>query len=246
VPYKVFLSHSLADAAWVNRIAKDAAGVGIDVYLSEHDQRPGNMLAEKVQEAIRDSDAVVVLLTANSESSAYVQQEIGYAKALKKSVIPLVERSINKQKLAMLHGVEYIPFEFQNPEPGLAALQGYLLKSKLDKDTAQPLLALGALVETASYGENLSPIEIEILRKTPSDGRIFRMSVNTGDYLWFGSATLPPDMNKPDPALAAHYLDGLESLQRRGLVRYDGDELYVLTGRGFDLRSKLLREGSGS
>jgi hypothetical protein len=114
------------------------------------------------------------------------------------------------------------------------------------QDAGEPVPALGALVETAGHGENLSPIEIEILRKTPGDGMIFRMSLNVGEYLWFGGPTLPPDMNKYDPALAAHYLDGLESLQRRGLVRYEEGELYMLTGRGFDARRKLLQEASGS
>lgn len=50
-----------------------------------------------------------------------------------------------------------------------------------------------------------------------------------------------PDLNNYNTALAAHYIDALESLLHRSLVRFEGDELYRLTGRGFDVRKTLLK-----
>jgi len=247
VPYTVFLSHNAADAQWVKLIAENASRVGIEVYLYEHDPRPGQMVAEKVQTAIKDCDALVVLLTANSQFSAYVQQEIGSARALQKPVIPLVEPGFDRRCLAMLEGIEYIRFEFQNPGPGLAALLDHLRKSKLAKEDAQALLAIGALIETASYSQNLSPIEIEILRKTPDDGQIILDEFEQGgEYLMLGGGSLPPDLNNYDHELAARCRDGLESLLRRRLVRYAGGRLYSLTGSGFKARRELLNTGDTS
>jgi nucleoside 2-deoxyribosyltransferase len=242
--YKVFLSHSSVDTKWVRSIAINAEQVGVEVYLYEHDPQPGRLVADKVEAAIQSCDALVVLLTRNSESSPYVQQEVGYAKALKKVIIPLVQPGVSKEKLAMLQGIEYIRFDFQNPQPGLATLLEYLQKAKLGKEESQALLAVGALVETAAHAK-LSPAEIEILRNVPSDGTILLDEYEQGGpFLRFGLTMAPPDLNHYDPAAAAHYLDAFESLQARGLLRHEGGVLYRLTGRGFDLRKGLLEDQS--
>ncbi len=237
--YKVFLSHSSVDTGWVRWIATNAEQVGLEVYLYEHDAQPGRLVADKIEAAIQSCDALVVLLTGNSGSSPYVQQEIGYAKALKKVVVPLVQPGVSQGKLAMLQGVEYIRFDFQNPQPGLATLLQYLQKAKLGKEESQALLAVGALLETAAHAK-LSPAEIEILRNVPSDGTILLMKYQLGPFLHLGLTTAPPDLNHYDPGGAAHYLDAFESLQRRGPLRHEGGNLYRLTGRGFDLRKSLV------
>jgi hypothetical protein len=240
VAYTVFLSHNAADAQWVKLIAENASRVGIEVYLYEHDLRPGQMVAEKVQTAIKDCDALVVLLTANSQFSAYVQQEVGSAKALQKPVIPLVEPGFDRRCLAMLEGIEYIRFEFQNPGPGLAALLEYLQKAKLGKEESMALLAVGALVETAAHAK-LSPTELHVLRNVPDDGMIELLNSPQAPFLRLGRKTLP-SASEYDPASAARYLDALESLQDRGLLRHKGGVLFSLTGRGFDLRKGLLED----
>lgn len=147
--YKVFLSHTAADGPWVKWIAQNAQSVGIEVYLYEHDPKPGQTLATKVQAAIRNSDVLVVLLTTNSQFAPYVHQEIGSAKALQKRIVPLVQPGIDERSLAMLQGIEHIPFDFGNPQPGLVALLNYLQTAKLTKERNQALLAFGALIAGA-------------------------------------------------------------------------------------------------
>lgn len=145
--YTIFLSHSAADAKWVKWIKANAQQVEIEVYLYEHDPQPGLLVANKLQEAIKACDALVVLLTDNSQFSPYVHQEVGAAKALSKRVIPLVQPGVSQSSLAMLQGVEYIPFDFQNPQPALSTLLGHLQGAKQGKESGQALLLLvGALV----------------------------------------------------------------------------------------------------
>jgi nucleoside 2-deoxyribosyltransferase len=240
--YKVFLSHSSVDAEWVRWIATSAEQVGIEVYLYEHDPQPGQLVAEKIETDIQSCDALVVLLTGSSESSPYVQQEIGYAKALKKVVVPLVQPGVSKERLAMLQGIEYIQFDFQNPQPGLGTLLEYLQKAKLSKEESQALLAVGALVETAAHAK-LSPAEIEILRNVPGDGTIALLGLPQAAFLRVGPKRLPAG-DDYDPVAAAHYVDALESLEGRGLLRHVSGALYRLTGRGFDLRKGLLEDQS--
>lgn len=145
--YKIFLSHSSADANWVKWIATNAKQVGIEVYLHEYDPQPGQLVASKLQAAIQSCDALVVLLTGNSQGSAYVHQEIGSAKALNKPVIPLVQPGIKQASLAMLQGVEYIPFDFNNPQTAMSTLLTHLQKAKQGKESGQALLLMiGAIV----------------------------------------------------------------------------------------------------
>jgi hypothetical protein len=91
--------------------------------------------------------------------------------------------------------------------------------------------------------QELSQIEVEILVNTPDSGEIVVTEFQLGKYLLLGGRGFP-DPNNYDPTLGARYLDGLGSLQRRGLIRYDAGDLYTLTGNGFDVRRHLLEGGS--
>ncbi|MEE9233833.1 MAG: toll/interleukin-1 receptor domain-containing protein [Candidatus Acidoferrales bacterium] len=145
--YRIFLSHSGTDKEWVKWIASNANNIGIHVYLYEHDPQPGTLIADKIKQAIQNSDALVVLLTRNSQFSPYVQQEIGFAEANRKRIIPLVQPGIQNQGLAMLEGREYIPFDFYNPQNALSTLLGYLQQLKKAKENEQAaLMGLGALI----------------------------------------------------------------------------------------------------
>jgi hypothetical protein len=124
----IFFSHTSRDSAWCDRLALEAAAFGITPYLAEHDVQPGTELAAKVQDAIKRSAAVLVLLTDNSANSAYVHQEVGFAQAEGKLVIPLVQPEHVATQMGMLVGVEYVPFDFRNPEADRATFHQALQK----------------------------------------------------------------------------------------------------------------------
>jgi hypothetical protein len=151
VGYNVFLSHSAQDAEWAKWVHREAALVGIEVYLFEHDLRPGTYVAAKVQQAIRMCDAVTVLLTPQSEAAPYVQQEIGFAQALQKPVIPLVWPNVHPRSLAMLQGREYVVFDPSKATTALPPVLAYISKLKAQKELGQAILALTALV-LAAFG----------------------------------------------------------------------------------------------
>jgi hypothetical protein len=134
-PYRIFISHSAIDRPWVEWIEQNARGVGIHAYLFEHDPQPGTYISTKVKQQIAECDAVVVLLTASSAQSAYVQQEIGFAEASGKLIIPLMQQGLDPRCLAMLAGREYIPFDFRDPNAGLQPLLASLIKKHAIKQT---------------------------------------------------------------------------------------------------------------
>ena len=151
--YRVFFSHSGKDGAWTKYIAERAKALGVEAYLYEHDPQPGQLIAGKVKQAIARADALVVMLTKDGQGSPYVQQEIGFAEAKGKLIVPLVEPGVNENGLAMLQGREYIPFDLKNPAPALASLLNYLTRLKTSKEESQSAFAfLGLLVGIAWLG----------------------------------------------------------------------------------------------
>lgn len=96
-------------------VRSQAEALGISVYLAEHDVQPGAVLADKVDEAIRRCQAVIVLITTASLNSAFVQQEIGLARAYGKPLIPMVEKGTDTRQLGILAGIEYLDLDL-DPE----------------------------------------------------------------------------------------------------------------------------------
>ncbi len=145
------MSHSGDDAEWVKWLANHAANIGIEPYMYQHDQQAGRYISDKVQAAIINSSAVVVFLTVNSQYSAYVQQEIGFAEGRSKLIIPLVQPGIDARVLAMLTGREYISFDFHRPQAALATFLNYLrdLKTKEEANQQMALFSFATLLIVA-------------------------------------------------------------------------------------------------
>lgn len=123
---QVFISHSSRDSPWVEWVAAQARALGLEPYLAEHDPQPGRLLSAKIEAALRSSDVVIVLYTRNSIDSVYVNQEIGFARGIGKLIVPLVHPDVAHRSRAMLDGIEFIVFDFDNPSRGAADLIGEL------------------------------------------------------------------------------------------------------------------------
>lgn len=147
--YTIFFSHSAKDKEWATWIFRSIHPIGIQVYLFEHDRQPGVLISQKIKAAILKSDAITVLLTPHSQSSAYVQQEIGFAEAHGKLVIPLVWPGVPKSALAMLEGREFTDFDPTKPHIALNSLIAYLNQLKTNKESTQAVVGFGALLLAA-------------------------------------------------------------------------------------------------
>jgi hypothetical protein len=119
---RIFLSHAIADAAISKEIEARLHRLGVSVYLAEHDNQAGSVLADKVTDALLDCDLVIALLTPAGYSSRFVHQEIGAARTAGKLVVPLVDITIPAFDLGMLNGVEYIGLDPASPARALETL----------------------------------------------------------------------------------------------------------------------------
>jgi hypothetical protein len=142
--YKAFLSHSMAqeDLGLVYEVARQAQHREVTCYIAERDYQIGNPLPAKIEQNIRDSDCLIVFLTRGGAHSGWVNQEVGFAKACGKLILPVVEKGI--RITGFLIGLEYVEVDRYDPLQALSLLAEYLGRLKSQKD--QNELATAALL----------------------------------------------------------------------------------------------------
>jgi len=96
---KVFISYAESDERLAEKIAESLKQAGITIRDYRQEILPGELWSEKASEALRDSDAMVVLLTPEAVRSKQVRSEINYAlsqDAFKNRLISVVVGSPDK------------------------------------------------------------------------------------------------------------------------------------------------------
>ena len=89
---KVFISYAHSDEALVRKIVAILKRAGLEVW-DDSEILPGDNWAEQVAKALKESEAMVVLLTPEATRSRWVRREIEYAlgeKRYSKRLIPVL------------------------------------------------------------------------------------------------------------------------------------------------------------
>jgi len=83
-PLKVFLSYASQDKPLVRELSRRLVAEGwIDTWLDEKKLLPGEDWRLKIEEAVEDSDIVIICLSCNSVTKeGYVQKELRYAREI--------------------------------------------------------------------------------------------------------------------------------------------------------------------
>jgi len=76
---KIFISHSHKDDVLARKIADSLKTAGFNVWDDTDEIMPGDNWAAKIAEGLRESEAMVVLLTPAALESTWVRREIEYA-----------------------------------------------------------------------------------------------------------------------------------------------------------------------
>lgn len=149
----------MVDGKHVGVVQRQIEALGVDVYLAEHDPHPGTSISERVERNLKQSDAVVVLITTNSVDSAYVQQEVGLARAHRKPIVPIVDKRVDKARLGMLTEVEWLEIDLDEPAEALARVT-QSLQPMVQAETARQVQP--ARVSTGP-GSEVITIEVDAL-----------------------------------------------------------------------------------
>jgi hypothetical protein len=123
------------DLAIVYEAARQAQLRGISCYIAERDWQFGTPLPQKIENAIRNSDCLVAFWTEGGAYSAFVNQEIGFARACAKTRILAVEQGVTVKGFDIDR--EYIELDRSNPLQAIAVLSEYLSRLALQKEQRQ-------------------------------------------------------------------------------------------------------------
>ena len=76
---KVFISHAYTDDPFVRKVVTGLEEIGLEVWDATREILPGDNWADKVARALKESEAMVVLLSPDALRSSWVRREIEYA-----------------------------------------------------------------------------------------------------------------------------------------------------------------------
>ena len=123
---QVFLSYSRRDAEFVGRLARDLAGRGIDSWLDTEDLAVSDedRWRRSVVQGIRESSAMILVLSPDSVRSPAVERELTIAAEVERRIVPIVHRTCDLSDGLMfeLAGVQRTDFAGQPYEVALTQL----------------------------------------------------------------------------------------------------------------------------
>lgn len=142
--YKIFLSYSTLDFDKVTVLREMLRHPSIKLYVAEYSVSPGEPLAARIMEAIRNCDLFLLLWSTHSKSSDWVPQEIGIAKTHQKTILPIVLEA-DMRPPGFIADLKYLDAS-SAPEDALTMLQTDVFKYAAEKERQDGIvwLAIGA------------------------------------------------------------------------------------------------------
>ena len=141
---KVFLCYSLdpAEQALAWRLQTLAAAHGVEMYVPAH-ELPAGTSAAAIQKAMASSDCVLAIITAKADAN--VQNELRYALAKKKTVIPIVRSDLAGHPLLAQFPRVFVFSPWDNPGKVEGEIVEFLKQQEISKEKQQAIGALAAL-----------------------------------------------------------------------------------------------------
>ncbi len=143
---QIFLSYSRSEATFALKLATDLRQREVDLWIDQLDIPTGERWDQAVEDALKKSNALMVILSPDAVSSNNVLDEISYALEENKKIIPVVHKSC---KLPLrLRRLQFIDFE-----------KGY------DNAFSKLLVSLGKKIDEIGYQKSLADESLPISSK---------------------------------------------------------------------------------
>ncbi|MGH8584136.1 MAG: toll/interleukin-1 receptor domain-containing protein [Gammaproteobacteria bacterium] len=97
--YDVFVSYSREDKPWVSEFVSASRSGSAQAWFDVADVEPGENWQDKIQEALRESTTLVIILSPNSVDTPRTFFEIGAAVAGKKRIIPVLLEDVDMRQV---------------------------------------------------------------------------------------------------------------------------------------------------
>jgi hypothetical protein len=107
---RIFVIHSEKDKNILNRVVRTYNGETFgNTTLRFHflDSKEGSGLGtdfgKRIMKEIRDAKYAIAIISSQSITSTWVNQEIGYAKGIRRTIMPMKAKSLAKRGIGFLH-----------------------------------------------------------------------------------------------------------------------------------------------
>lgn len=135
----VFISYSSSDREIVNHIIHILDSMGVSYWIAPEMIPVGSNYAREIPKAIQNCKVFLLMLSAKSQESIWVEKEIDSAICYKKSIIPfqIDETPLNDMFRFYLNNVQMIPYSKEKKQ-GIAALKQQLSQLTEATDVDEP------------------------------------------------------------------------------------------------------------
>lgn len=139
--YSVFISYSTKDLGLVNYVKNLLENYTIKVYVAEYTAPPGVDLTNHIKNSITNCDLFILLWSSNSKHSEWVTQEIAFANANNKTIIPIVLEP-NLDLPVFIKNLKYLE-AYSNTQQAFDYLRKYVYEAADKKSKIDALVMLG-------------------------------------------------------------------------------------------------------
>jgi hypothetical protein len=95
----VFISYSHSDSEWVREFAEALRNQNINVWFDEWQVMVGDSLPEALEKGMRESDAIVVVVSSSNARNPNVLFELGSALGMRKRLIPVLSEDLETSSI---------------------------------------------------------------------------------------------------------------------------------------------------
>lgn len=146
---KIFVSYSATDNDFVRKIVNGIRSDAVGVHWWDESKQLGQNCWEQIFGWIDEADLVLAIITGKVlERGLAVGNEIGYAKAKGKEIIPLITDEDDRFDLGCLIGTADQYIDENDPQSGIDAIKSHIEKngaSNDEVDWGQVLTVLGLI-----------------------------------------------------------------------------------------------------
>ncbi len=248
---KIFLSHKGSDKNTVIDFVHTLKLLGYDPWLDEDAMPAGTALDRGILRGMQESCAVVFFMTPSFADEGYLETEINYAIQEKRArgdrfAIVTLRLADGDGKTATVPDL-LKSYVWKTPRTRLEALREIVraLPVTVGRVQWRDNVTESAIASTTTpKSDDLSSEAQAILwNAVAGDGYVLRTSTFGGEHIQADGRAIIPDDD--DPRTVAHWIGGLEDLQRRRYIKDVGNkgEVFRVTREGYEAADRIPRPG---
>jgi hypothetical protein len=111
----IFISYDHEDIDFAENVKHEIENAGFTAYMDKDGLHAGDNWRREIDQAIRESSALIVIMTPNAKNSEYVNYEWAFAFGAGRKVIPLLRKSTEKHP--RLEDIQYRDFTGSGTRP---------------------------------------------------------------------------------------------------------------------------------